>query len=418
MIKRFSCRNFRNVSADAISFSKINLMIGPNNSGKSNFIRAITFLSEMLNKSNQGNLRTSFLNALSRNGWEHSLRKGADEFSTVDFSWEIMLEEMPLVYNFSYSVSEDINDCHIMLEQLDNPAKSGKYNEVFNYFRCHDDMIGSGYFSTSIKKGNPNQRLNFMINSKETIIRQMRDLLLHNQALYDNLQVRVDIAKLLSKLEEYFMGFRVYACTSFDSERIKKPSEIKTIDDVLKEDGSNFANIFNYYKSQDISWKTDFENKMRELIPELRTADAVIQYDKLYFRLVMGDSQYDLSDVSEGTIKSLILNIIINAPSDNTFNLVAIDEPETNMHPAWQKVVANWLQCAGTFRQCFISTHSPDFLDSFTEGFKCGEVSVFVFDNIKGIKKIQYDDIKNELGDWELGDLYRTNDPALGGWPW
>ncbi|MEZ3463817.1 MAG: ATP-binding protein [Lachnospiraceae bacterium] len=47
--------------------------------------------------------------------------------------------------------------------------------------------------------------------------------------------------------------------------------------------------------------------------------------------------------------------------------MLAIDEPEMNLHPAWQKVVGNWIQTADTFYQCFISTHSPDFLDVFTE---------------------------------------------------
>ena len=54
----------------------------------------------------------------------------------------------------------------------------------------------------------------------------------------------------------------------------------------------------------------------------------------------------------------------------------------------------------------------------FTEEFKKEKVAVFVFDNDESIKKIQYKDIVDELGEWELGDLYRTNDPALGGWPW
>ena len=98
--------------------------------------------------------------------------------------------------------------------------------------------------------------------------------------------------------------------------------------------------------------------------------------------------------------------------------LLAIDEPETNLHPAWQKVVGNWIQTADTFKQCFVSTHSPDFLDVFTEEFKQGNVAVFVFRDKEDIKKITYEDIADELGDWELGDLYRTNDPALGGWPW
>ena len=58
------------------------------------------------------------------------------------------------------------------------------------------------------------------------------------------------------------------------------------------------------------------------------------------------------------------------------------------------------------------------FLDVFTEEFIHGNVAVFVFRDKEKIKKITYADIAEDLGDWELGDLYRTNDPALGGWPW
>lgn len=50
MIKRFTCRNFRNINAENLEFAKINILIGPNNSGKSNFIKALTFFSEMLKK--------------------------------------------------------------------------------------------------------------------------------------------------------------------------------------------------------------------------------------------------------------------------------------------------------------------------------------------------------------------------------
>jgi len=57
-------------------------------------------------------------------------------------------------------------------------------------------------------------------------------------------------------------------------------------------------------------------------------------------------------------------------------------------------------------------------LDVFTEEFIHGNVAVFVFRDKEKIKKITYADIAEDLGDWELGDLYRTNDPALGGWPW
>ena len=48
MINKFSCHNFRNIQAEDLEFEKINILIGPNNSGKSNFIKALTFFSEML----------------------------------------------------------------------------------------------------------------------------------------------------------------------------------------------------------------------------------------------------------------------------------------------------------------------------------------------------------------------------------
>lgn len=34
MIQNFSCKNFRNITAENLSFEKINILIGPNNSGK------------------------------------------------------------------------------------------------------------------------------------------------------------------------------------------------------------------------------------------------------------------------------------------------------------------------------------------------------------------------------------------------
>ena len=47
MIKEFSCHNFRNIQAEKLEFEKINILLGPNNSGKSNLVKAMTFFSEI-----------------------------------------------------------------------------------------------------------------------------------------------------------------------------------------------------------------------------------------------------------------------------------------------------------------------------------------------------------------------------------
>lgn len=247
---------------------------------------------------------------------------------------------------------------------------------------------------------------------------QFKDILLNNKQIYGNELIRVNIAQMLYDLQKYFEGFSVYTSAQFNTKLMRQPVTIKNIDDVLNYDASNFTNVFNRYASEDLLWKDLFEERMKELIPNLKRIDVATAYDKLIFKLLYNNEQYDLSDISEGTLKGLILNMLINMQTNEERALLAIDEPETNLHPAWQKVVGNWIQTADTFKQCFVSTHSPDFLDVFTEEFKQGNVAVFVFRDKEDIKKITYEDIADELGDWELGDLYRTNDPALGGCPW
>lgn len=421
MIRKFSCHNFRNINAQELEFAKINILIGPNNSGKSNFIKALTFFSEMLKKANEGNLKSAFLNAISRNGWDHMLNNAAEGYSPIEFAWELNLNDEPVRYKFAFSPGNTVEKCQILLEEL-NAANLPvhRYNDEFNYFRCHDKKIGRGFFSSAIKKGQPNHRLDFSIDSQETLMMQFKDILLENKKLYGSELIRVNIAHLLYDIQKYFEGFSVYTSAQFDTKLMREPASLKNVDLYLNNNATNFINVFNNYKSNDILWKNVFERYLRELIPNLQQVDTVSMYDKLVFKLVYDNRQYDLSDISEGTLKGLILNLLINMPMETPCSLLAIDEPETNLHPAWQKVVGNWIQTSTNFKQCFISTHSPDFLDVFTEEFKHNHVAVFVFDNgmVNNIRKITYEDIADELGEWELGDLYRTNDPAIGGWPW
>lgn len=71
--------------------------------------------------------------------------------------------------------------------------------------------------------------------------------------------------------------------------------------------------------------------------------------------------------------------------------------------------------------QIFISTHSPDLLDGFTEVFHDKQANLYAF-NLKGEKKIEQvtpNSLVEFLDEgWKLGDLYRVGEPLMGGWPW
>ncbi len=416
MIHKFSCNNFRNVKAENLEFEKINILIGPNNSGKSNFIKALTFMGDMLGDWDKGNLKSAFLNAVSRNGWEHVLNKKAVSKDTIDLCWIMDLDGKQVEYKFSFTVGKAVEDCNIALEEW-NPVGSDMQYGHYNYFHCHGRMPGQGFFRKILSLG-ISEEMPFALSNKEMLYFQVKDIMGKDSRWFLEQGTASDVLDLVDRLRNCFSIYSIYTSAKFDFEAIRKPAEIKGIYKRLKDDVSNFTNIFNQYKSKNILWKNEFEKKLQELIPDLQAADTVAMYDNLIFRLAYGGEQYDLSDVSEGTLKCLILNMLINMPMESGDSLLALDEPETNLHPAWQKIVGNWLQTSGAFEQCFVSTHSPDFLDTFTETFKTGKTAVFVFDSNGTIKKIKYTDIADELGEWELGDLYRTNDPALGGWPW
>lgn len=420
MIKSFSCQNFRNINVADLKFEKVNILIGPNNSGKSNFIKALTFYSDILVNGQHGGFQTAFLNTIARYGWEHTHSMDTDKRAPVRFSWDIDLAGKPVRYTFSYVVGTELKDNNIVLEELDGPRQE-HHDQPFNFFRCHQPKIGVGNFSTAIQEGRRNKRLrSFDLDSQEILPMQFKDILLQNGEIYADDKMRDDITKLLNELEAFFRGFFVHVGIPFNIQKIRDLSEVKNPDYRLSSDAANFVSVFSRYKAENLLWKTRFEKKMRDLIPTLETTDVVQIRNHTAFAMVFDGKQYDLSDVSDGTIKGLVLNMLVNAPYEKKQALLALDEPEANLHPAWQKVLGQWLLCAENYEQVFVGTHSPDLLDTFTEAFKEGGVGVFVFDpgGQETIKKIEYEDIVDDLGDWELGDLYRTNDPALGGWPW
>ena len=51
MIRSFSCDNFRNVFCKDLEFARINILIGANNAGKSNFISALSFMRDLVSNS-------------------------------------------------------------------------------------------------------------------------------------------------------------------------------------------------------------------------------------------------------------------------------------------------------------------------------------------------------------------------------
>ena len=108
MIKEFTCSNFRNVEVDHLKFSRINLLIGPNNAGKSNFIRALSFSANMIN--GVGADTSGFLAEVRRNG-SYEILNHTSGYKEVNLKWEIALKRQEVDYSLRFHL--DKNAVHI-----------------------------------------------------------------------------------------------------------------------------------------------------------------------------------------------------------------------------------------------------------------------------------------------------------------
>lgn len=417
MIKTFRCENFRNVSCDKLEFGRINILIGPNNAGKSNFIKALSFVANMIN--NPKNEKTGFLSELKRNGWNSAVNKRTSK-STFEFTWRFELQENRTVdYTLKANVGRKREENYIAKESLNGSDATEGNQKPYNYFECHSRSSGKGYFSTAGLDNTKNKRIQATVDQYESVFLQMDNLFFETKALFSNKFVREGIRKVLDSMREYFRSFYSYSCTSFDIKAIREMRDEQEDGTQLKKDGSNYVNVFDATIEKNAQFKEIYLKTLKKVVSGCEDIKIEKAAGKIWMEIKINGFWFPLSEVSDGTIHLLLLLMMLNLPENSGISMLAIDEPEMNLHPAWQKLLANEILRCKSFKQSFISTHSPDFLDELTTGFLEGEVAVFVFDPLSktNIRKLDKEELKADLQEWTLGDLYRVGDPMIGGWP-
>ena len=416
MIKKFTCMNFRNVSCTGLEFERINILIGPNNAGKSNFIRALSFAANMVSGSRTE--ETGFLSELKRNGWQETANK-RNTNGSFELIWDFLLENRPVSYKLCASVSKKRDGNYIQEERLDGAEATTGYQKPYNFFNCHTITRGVGHFSEAGLSNVKNKRLNAKVSEYESVLLQMDNLFFENKNMFSNTFVRDDVRKVLDSMRAYFRRFYSYSCTSFDIAEIRNIQDVQGDGTSLKKNGSNFVNVLNELIENDHRFKQRYLDILHLMESDCEDLQIQEAGGKIWMELKLDGVWFPLSEVSDGTIHLLLLLLMLNLPEHSDISMLAVDEPEMNLHPAWQKKLAKELLYCQSFKQCFVSTHSPDFLDEFTEEFLRGNVAVFVFDTSSRvpIRKLNRLELEEDLQNWTLGDLYRIGDPVIGGWP-
>ena len=124
------------------------------------------------------------------------------------------------------------------------------------------------------------------------------------------------------------------------------------------------------------------------------------------------DHIYGPHQFSDGTLRAIALITLLLQPKEDLPNLIVIDEPELGLHPVGMELIAELIRAASLNCQIIVSTQSTTMLDFFDPE------QVVVVEAEKGASRFRRLDRK-ELSGWlksySLSDLWRKN--VVGGSP-
>lgn len=124
-------------------------------------------------------------------------------------------------------------------------------------------------------------------------------------------------------------------------------------------------------------------------------------------------SRFTAADLSDGTLRFICLATLLLQPEEMQPATILIDEPELGLHPFAIRVLASLLKTASQEKQVIVSTQSVELLNEFTPE------EVIVADrngNKSEFRRLKTKALQKWLDeDYSLGDLWKKN--ILGGRP-
>ncbi len=142
------------------------------------------------------------------------------------------------------------------------------------------------------------------------------------------------------------------------------------------------------------------------LEPEVHNVDTI----RLKWKHRGTDDYFDANDLSDGTLRFICLTTLLLQP--NLPTIILLDEPELGLHPFALKILASMFRVVSKKTQIIASTQSATFTDEFNiENI----IVVDRVDNRSEFRRLYEEDYKEWLESYSLGEIWQKN--LIGGVP-
>lgn len=364
-LKEIKISGYKSLGTDtqpiSLKMNKLNIIIGANGAGKSNFISFFQMLANMMT----GALQIY----VGKNGTSESLLQFGSK-RTKMISASLVFENEIFTDTYEFSLVKAVNDTLIFAEEIISDGK--------NTFE-----LSSG---------------------------QKESFLLTDQATHASERA---VKAILS------------GCKTFQFHDTSSEANIRNAANIdnnrsLMSDGGNVAAYLYMLKRNHAQYYNRIVDHVRYVMPSfydffLEPQMLNPQWIKLQW-VEKGNSEYvfDPEHFSDGTLRFIALATLFLQPPKLLPQVIFVDEPELGLHPQAVDVLASMVKKATESTQVIMATQSPRLLDSFD--YK--DIIVAEKDRETGctmLNRLDEDEVKVWLEDYSLSQIWDKN--IIGGQP-
>ena len=370
MIDKIVIENFKSIRKLELKLNPINVLIGSNGVGKTNFIGFFKLLNQIYAQ----NLQTWIAQNGGANNILHYGLKNSDYLVG-----EIVFRDTDNRATNKYIFNLNPNQNTLTFE-----GEDVLYNQ-------HTSMISKNekWESSSYAYSNSNKEESYLLTFR-----------------YGRFQY----------MNSFFSNFAIYHF--HDTSNTSKIKQSCNVNDnkMLKEDGSNLSAFLYFLQQKHPKSFSRIEAVIRSIAPFFDRFDlAPDRLNEQYIQLEwkekgVPDMYLNAFNLSDGTLRMMALTTLLMQP--NPPQTIIIDEPELGLHPFAINKLAGLLKKAATNSQIIVSTQSTNLISNFEPE---DIVTVDRMGNQSVLKRLNTEGLDIWLEEYSLGEVWEKN--LIGGRP-
>ena len=324
MLRDIQIKNYKSLAHVVARLQPFTVLVGLNGAGKSNFVDALRFITECL--------QTSVTLALQNRGGINSVRRHSRGHPT-NFGFRLtlqLLDEHFAEYSFEIA-AEPQGRFSVKRERC--VVAPGPLGGQIGY------EIRNGVFTKSLQGIRPRIEPDRLALTVLSALQEFRPV-------YD-----------------FLTNMRYYALVPDEIRQLQEPNA----GEVLTREGGNAAAVLREIQRRTPDTYARLCALLSKVVPGTSRAEYLSagQRETMRFKQDVGDVapwNFDALSMSDGTLR--VLAILLAVYQVSRPSLIAIEEPESTVHPAALDVIVDILKAGAARSQTLITTHSPDLLDN------------------------------------------------------